>query len=224
MPIMKEPQDKRIDKLNDNNIVGSILQQRYKIESFIDQGSNGTVYDVYDTKNPQEHFVVKLSSEYKDFAMEINMMRRISEHSFGKYSCPKVVAYGMAAHKDNLMAWVIMPRYGRNLEYICQKMQYKLLKSSIYDIGNAILTTLEAVHKAGYVYNDLKLDNLMVGYNQKIYKKTNGCSMFTECSMHLVDFGYATKYKDKMGKHISKGEVSVFRGNIMFSSLAMQEF
>jgi serine/threonine protein kinase len=130
------------------------------------------------------------------------MMRRISEHSNGKYNCPAVISYGMAMHKENLMAWAVMPRYGRNLDYICQKMEYKLLPSSIYDIGIAILSTLEAVHSAGYVYNDLKLDNMMVGYNQKIYKKTNGCSMFTQCTMHLIDYGYATKYTDRGGMHV----------------------
>ena len=84
----------------------------------------------------------------------------------------------MATQNDKLMAWFIMPRYGYNLEYIFNKMEHRLLKSSIYDIGLAILFNLEAVHKAGYVYNDLKLDNLMVGYRQTIYKKTDGSSMF----------------------------------------------
>jgi serine/threonine protein kinase len=99
------------------------------------------------------------------FATEIKMMKRISKHSKGKYCTPEVVSYGMASHKECLKAWVIMPRYGYNLEYIAHKINFKLLKASIYDIGTAILTTLEAVHTAGYVYNDLKLDNLMVGYN-----------------------------------------------------------
>ena len=84
----------------------------------------------------------------------------------------------MATQNGIMMAWVIMPRYGYNLEYIFSKMDYKLLKTSIHDIGIAILQTLEAVHKAGFIYNDLKLDNLMVGYRQRIFKKTDGSSMF----------------------------------------------
>ena len=92
------------------------------------------------------------------------MMRRISKHSTGKNCCPQVVSYGMAMQRGALMAWMIMPRYGQNLEYISYKMGLKLSRQSIYDIGTAMLTTLESVHKAGYVFNDLKLDNLMVGY------------------------------------------------------------
>jgi serine/threonine protein kinase len=109
--------------------------------------------------------VVKFSKDHKAFAQEIKMMKRISKHSTGKYCCPEVVSYGMATQNDSLKAWVIMPRYGYNIEYIALKMDFKLLKTSIYDIGTAILATLESIHKAGYVYNDLKLDNLMVGYN-----------------------------------------------------------
>ena len=98
-------------------------------------------------------------------------------------------------------------------------------KTSIYDIGTALLTTLEATHKAGYVFNDLKLDNLMVGYNQKIFKKTPyGVSMFSQCSIHLVDFGYATKYLMSQGKHILETETKVFRGNIIFASKSQLEF
>jgi serine/threonine protein kinase len=57
-----------------------------------------------------------------------------------------------------------LPRYDDNVESICQELDFRISKETVYDIGKAILNNLEAVHEAGYVYNDLKLDNLMVGY------------------------------------------------------------
>ena len=102
----------------------------------------------------------------------------------------------MAMQKGNLMAWVIMPRYGTNLETYFENMSHLMSKASIYDIGRAILFNLESVHRAGYVCNDLKLDNLMVGHGQNIKKEVFGSTMFENCSIHLVDFGYATKYLD----------------------------
>lgn len=72
-------------------------------------------------------------------------------------------------------------------------------KETIFEIGLAMLVTLEAVHSAGYVFNDLKLDNLMVGINQKVYKPKDGTSMFIQCTIHLVDFGYAMRYLDSCG-------------------------
>jgi serine/threonine protein kinase len=95
------------------------------------------------------------------------------------------------------MAWVIMPRFGQNLENYFEKMKNQMSSASALDVGLAMITSLEATHKAGYIFNDLKLDNLMVGYGQKIDKTVNEKSVFTGCSIHLVDFGFATKYKDK---------------------------
>ena len=141
--------------------------------------------------------VIKLTKDYKNFAVEIKTMRRISKFSSGRYSCPEVVAYGMATqNKEVIYAWMIMPRYGHTLDHIVSKLSLNLTKPSVYDIGIAMLNTLKSVHSAGFVYNDLKLDNLMIGYGQKVYKKTNGCSMFRDCSIHLVDFGFASKFVD----------------------------
>jgi serine/threonine protein kinase len=95
-----------------------------------------------------------------------------------------------------------MPRYGYNLDLYCSKLEYKLSNESILDIGKAVLFTLEATHKAGYVYNDLKLDNLMVGYGEKVSKNTTNKSSFRDCNIHLVDFGYASKFLDSEGVHI----------------------
>ena len=43
--------------------------------------------------------------------------------------------------------------------------------------------------------------------------------MFSECSIHVVDFGYATKYLDINGKHIKEESLNLFRGNMIFASL-----
>ena len=97
-------------------------------------------------------------------------------------------------------------------------------KASILDVGLAMLTNLEATHKAGYIFNDLKLDNLMVGYGDKLDNTVSEKSVFSDCSIHLVDFGFATKYKDKKGNHIELGELPSFRGNIIFASRDQMEF
>ena len=48
--------------------------------------------------------------------------------------------------------------------------------------------------------------------------------MFKECSIHLVDFGYASKYLDKDSKHIKEDVVDSFRGNLMFASASSLDF
>jgi serine/threonine protein kinase len=53
-------------------------------------------------------------------------------------------------------------------------------------LGYKILKRLEEVHSAGIVFNDLKPENIMVD---------NG-------EVHLIDFGFATRYVYENGKHI----------------------
>ena len=186
-----------------NNIIGHSLKEgRYTIIKYLDRGQNGFVYVVTDLKKPSSLLVMKMTSEYMEFAQEIKMMRRISRHSSRRFSTPDVVDYGLAMHKSQLHAWVIMPRYGYNLDFYCGKLEYKLSHESILDIGKAMLFTLQATHRAGYVYNDLKLDNLMVGYGQRVSENSANRSMFKDCNINLVDFGYASKFLDNEGVHI----------------------
>ena len=56
-----------------------------------------------------------------------------------------------------------------------------------------MLDALERLHNIGYIYNDLKLDNVMVGTG----------SLETAHLIKLIDFGLATRYLDAEGNHIS---------------------
>ena len=84
---------------------------------------------------------------------------------------------------------------------------------------------LEGVHNAGYAYNDLKLDNIMVGFNSKLPKEYTEENIFAGASLHLVDFGFSTSFVEKKtGLHIQQEEVETFRGNMIFGSLNQLNF
>ena len=59
----------------------------------------------------------------------------------------------------------------------------------------------------GYVFNDLKPDNILLDFRSKSLNE-----------LFLVDFGFATKYQDKIG-HLKPQVLDVFRGNIMTASV-----
>lgn len=64
------------------------------------------------------------------------------------------------------------------------------------------------IHKSGYVYNDLKLDNCVVGDMIEPLSSS-------EClvDIRIIDFGLAKKYVDKNGNHLEEEKTATFEGN-----------
>ena len=119
-----------------------------------------------------------------------------------------------------MLAFMIIPRYGHNLDSIFTTLNYKFNTDTILDLGLTLITTFEAIHKCGLIYNDLKLDNILIGFNSKV--STSGSS-FKNLDLHLIDFGFCSKYI-KNGSHIAQAESQKFRGNMMFASMDQLDF
>lgn len=62
------------------------------------------------------------------------------------------------------------------------------------------------MHDLGYVHNDIKLDNILVGFKDPSL-------------LYLIDFGLTCKYLDDNGLHIEKEFLKKFSGNFLFASL-----
>ena len=121
-----------------------------------------------------------------------------------------------------------MPRLGTNLEVDFELRKHMVPKASVYSLGIKILAVLECVHETGFVFNDLKLDNLMVEYADRLPRPSKmqsiaidpeSIDIYEECTINLVDYGFASTYLDETKKHLPKAEVSTFRGNLIFGSL-----
>jgi len=65
---------------------------------------------------------------------------------------------------------------------------------------------LKVLHELGYVHNDLKLENIVIGHEDKSL-------------IYLIDFGLSTKYLDKDGKHVKQYFTEYFSGNFLFASI-----
>lgn len=118
--------------------------------------------------------------------------------------------------KPNLLSYYIMPFYGSNLDSIFEKHQFKFEAKTIYQIGIQILEIFEKIHYSGFTYNDLKLDNIMIG------DQFNSISSLKE--IRLVDFGFAAKYRDESQQHLPQENTEVFRGNLIFATPSQFEF
>ena len=89
-----------------------------------------------------------------------------------------------------------MPRYGKELDVlICENKQW-VTPSSVYYLGVHLLNILEAVHEAGLVYNDLKLDNILLNYGEELLKmKAPHQNCFKNLHLNVIDFGLVSNWK-----------------------------
>ena len=104
-----------------------------------------------------------------------------------------------------------MPKYVKNLEHLFEKFDQKFTQKTILLLGISILEIFEKVHASGYTYNDLKLDNILIGDEN-----------FSDKSLHqirLIDFGFAEKFMNPNGTHIMQEDADFFRGNMIFASM-----
>ena len=70
-----------------------------------------------------------------------------------------------------------------------------------------MITLLEQLHSVGYIYGDLKPENIMVGE----HGQNEGLEL------KLIDFGICRSYLRKNGTHISEG-YQKGEGNLAFAS------
>lgn len=81
-----------------------------------------------------------------------------------------------------------MPKYEINLRDQL-KCSNTIDTDMIFDLGCQLLDAFECLHEAGYVYNDLKPENIMIN-------KIKDNSMSLTKKYVLIDFGMARKFYD----------------------------
>lgn len=71
-------------------------------------------------------------------------------------------------NSENIYMYAIMPELGPNLDQLFNVSDVDYTADCIYSMGIQLLNIIEKVHKTGLVYNDLKLDNLVLDYNTDV--------------------------------------------------------
>ena len=61
-----------------------------------------------------------------------------------------------------------------------------------YSLGINLIDILEQIHNAGFVYNDLKPENIMIGPYQADHPSPD--NSFDNKMLHLIDFGFVSSF------------------------------
>ena len=114
------------------------------------------------------------------------------------------------------MSFYIMSKYGKNLYSIFEAHLMKFSSKTIALIGIKLIDIMKKIHLAGFTYNDLKLDNILVGDFENTDKSLG--------EIRVIDFGFAARYRTKSGKHIEQLDQDVFRSNMIFATINQFQF
>ena len=109
---------------------------------------------------------------------------------------------------------MVLKRYGDTLEKFLFKRNEPFTLACTIKIGIRVLEQLRLIHEAGFTYNDLKLDNILVGEcrDEPNYK-------YTQHRIRIIDFGLVKRWMDKSNNgHCKKKRERYFQGNMIFAS------
>ena len=92
--------------------------------------------------------------------------------------------------KGDKYRFLVMDRLGKDLQQLFQSGKRTFPPKAAYNIALKVLDSLEYIHSKGYVHNDIKAQNLLLGYGRT-----------KENDLYLVDFGLVSKYH-RNGVHL----------------------
>jgi len=73
----------------------------------------------------------------------------------------------------NQQSFIIMQKLGKNLESYLSQKESCFTMTTICQLGIQLVECIKKVHKIGYIHNDIKLDNILVGDGESSLKSLN---------------------------------------------------
>jgi casein kinase 1/casein kinase 1 epsilon len=190
------------------HLVGSIINNKYKVTKYIGSGSFGDVYQVINKKT-NELFALKVPiiTEEKNGQRMLLDEAKIYKH----LSNPEKGIANIKVTKQKNKKMIVMDLLGPNIEYLFQKHK-KFSLQSVIRLAIMMIDILQYIHSNGYIHRDLKPENFVIGGNGTEKSK-----------LFCIDFGLAKKFIKKDGTHIDFCDKKKFCGTAKFASIAAHE-
>ena len=146
--------------------------------------------------------ICKINNQIEFHNLECKILDALNKEKYSYF--PEIKKYGI--HKEK--PFIIMERLGNDLDFYQKRHNSKFDYKTVNQIGIQIIKILEQFHSIGYVYNDLKPENICVGqYGDEASLN----------QLRLIDFGLASPFLIQ-NQHVEKTYGKDFQGNIAFSS------
>lgn len=160
-PVKFCPHDGEVLSEEAENIVGRVLDGKYKVESFIAQGGMGAVYLARHILLGDRVVIKTLRSEMRDNSELIRRFQR-EGRAARSFSHPNAVTvYDLSAGSDGLVYLVMEYVEGQTLNKEL-KRRGRFTPAEALTILAPVAAVLDAAHASGVVHRDLKPENVML--------------------------------------------------------------
>lgn len=219
--------------------INLLLQDRFAIVRCHAIGESGLFYIAQDMFNSNAEVLVKISRSLEMNQKEYRILRDLNCIPDGQ-DCPHVYVGGEFIVKTSPYSSVIvdpdtdhapaaqslvkqrhsftvMELLGKSLHHHMASQEGRTFSlNTVCHIGIKVLQIFEKLHSLGKIYNDLKLNNILIG--------DQGGTPESLSSIKMIDFGLCSDYLGPNGNHIKEDRRKDFLGNMAFSSKYAMNF
>ncbi|KAL5008871.1 hypothetical protein ScPMuIL_014452 [Solemya velum] len=213
------------DKFPEDMILKDVFKKNWRLGSVVGQGGFGLIYfvsnDVDKKCSPSTEYVMKIEPHangplfcelhfYQRAATSAMVGEWLQGRKMKYLSVPTFVTFGNHEYKGTNYRFLVMPRFGTDLQKLFEAAGKHFSEHSVYCIGLRLIDALEYLHKKEYVHADIKAANLLLGYKHGKIDKNQ---------VYLVDYGLAYRYTvDGKHKEYKEDPRRAHDGTIEFTS------
>ena len=143
------------------DLVGRILLNRYRVDSFIGRGAMADVYKVWDT---QRVSFLAMKVLHEELAMDAVFLRRFQREArtLSQLQHPSIVRfYGL--EEDDLLVCIMLDYVeGSTLQREIRQAQQPLALPRVTEIYRPVCSAIHYAHLQGTVHCDLKPSNILI--------------------------------------------------------------
>jgi serine/threonine-protein kinase len=156
------PSDGEVLQESPENIVGAVIDGKYKVESFIAQGGMGAVYRARHILLGDLVVIKTLRSEMRGNSEWLKRFQREGKAARAFRHPNSVTVYDLSAGSDGMIYMVMEYVEGHTLDKEL-KNRGRLNPSEALEVLEPVADVLDSAHVRGVVHRDLKPENIMLG-------------------------------------------------------------